>query len=134
MLVFAGVRSENNGRLELANPPGDGESILVRWFDVAVAAEIQEFDFGRDESCRGARFRLAAFGGAMARRLAAGQHEELDTIRTARFLDQDVCAPKFNIVRMRTDREDIHLSDSFTAMPPPASRTCGRTPRWDPWP
>ena len=77
--------------------------------DVAVSAQFQELDGGPDDPGG-----VAGFLGALLRRPCAGgfafrSHQDARFVPVSNLLDQNGRTAEFDVVGMRSDRQDSHI-------------------------
>ena len=109
MLVLAQVRRQDHVRLEPADLPGERHRVGRIVLDVAVAAQFQELDRRPDDPGG-----VAGFLGALLRRPGAGgfalrSHQDARFVPVSNLLDQNGRTAEFDVVGMRSDRQDSHM-------------------------
>src|SRR5579862_4591642 len=108
MLVFSQVRRQYHVRLDSSDLPRDRHRVRRGVLDMAVSSQLQELDRGPDDpggvaGFLGAFLRLPGAGG-----FALGSHQNARFVPVSNFLDQNGRTAEFDVVGMRSDRQDSH--------------------------
>ena len=108
MLVFTQVRRQDHVRLkapDLESQEHCGGGVVL---DVAIPAQVQKLDRGDDDP--GCVFGLlrSLLGTPGAGSFTLGSHQDTDFVAVPDFLDQHRRTPKFDVVGMRADGQDLH--------------------------
>ena len=108
MLVFPQVRRQHHVRLEPPDLPGERHRVGRIVLDVAVSAQFQELDSRPDDPGG-----VPGFLRALLRRPGAGGfafrgHQDAGFMPVPDLLDQNGRTAEFDVVGMRSDRQDFH--------------------------